>query len=101
MHQRNIPAGGLASSASTTTNKITISVIRGLSALMVLLAFLSVPSARAQIPTIQFGLNQNRITVPVNSSNSTIIANSVSLSNGATNANFDVSGLPVGATYVL
>jgi autotransporter-associated beta strand protein len=69
--------------------------------MIVLLAFLLVPSARAQVPTIRFRLSQNRITVPVTSSNSTTITNFVDLSDGATNANFDVSGLPLGATFVL
>lgn len=57
-------------------------------------------SASAQ-SFIRFNFTQERITVPVGSINSTTITNAANLSGGATNANFNVSGLPAGAGYVL
>ncbi len=69
--------------------------------ILVLLCFLlSGFSADAQA-FIRINLTQERITVPVGSTNSTAITNAVNLSAGATNANFDVSGLPAGASAVL
>jgi autotransporter-associated beta strand protein len=62
-------------------------------------------SANAQ--AFRFQYPQVRVTVAVGSSNSTVIAgfpitnNTVILVNGASNANFSVSGLPAGASVVL
>jgi autotransporter-associated beta strand protein len=69
------------------------------------LSLLAISSASAQGIRSQF--QQVRVTVPVNTTNSSVIAdnpltnNTVVLVNGATNANFDVSGLPPGASAVL
>ncbi len=66
--------------------------------------FLADFSASAQAFRSQF--TQVRATVPVGSTNSTILGgsyytnNTVILVNGATNANFDISGLPAGAGVV-
>ena len=69
--------------------------------LIPLLLLLAALPANAQAPAIRFSLPQVRITVPVNSINSTTITNQINLTQGATNANFDVSGLPAGAGAVL
>jgi len=69
------------------------------------LCFLAGLSVEAQ--AIRFQFPQVRVTVPVGSSNSTLVAgfpttnNTVLLLNGASNAFFNVSGLPSGATAVL
>src|SRR5690242_17655874 len=66
---------------------------------------LAVSSAQAQ--GIRFQFQQIRVTVPVNSTNTSQIVDNpnttttVVLVNGATNAIFDVSGLPAGASAVL
>src|SRR5882724_885635 len=62
------------------------------------LALLVVSSAHGQ--AIRFRAGQVRITVPINSTDSTTITNQVNLS-GVTNANFSVSGLPGGTGSVL
>src|SRR5689334_11568074 len=49
---------------------------------------------------IRFRSGQVRVTVPINSTNSTIITNQVNLT-GVTNASFDISGLPTGAAALL
>src|ERR1017187_3473083 len=68
---------------------------------LILLCFLLTGfSANAQ-SFIRFNFTQERVTVPIGSTNSTVITNAVNLSGGATNANFDVSGLPSGASAVL
>lgn len=67
------------------------------SAICVLL-LLALPSAEAQ--TIRFRAGQVRVTVPLNSTDSTTITNLVNLS-GVTNADLTVSGLPTGAGAVL
>jgi autotransporter-associated beta strand protein len=68
---------------------------------LILLCFLLTGfSANAQ-SFIRFNFTQERVTVPIGSINSTVITNAVNLSGGATNANFDVSGLPSGASAVL
>ena len=66
---------------------------------------LAVSSAQAQ--GIRFQFQQVRVTVPVNSTTTSVIEDNpantttVVLVNGATNANFDVSGLPAGASATL
>jgi autotransporter-associated beta strand protein len=59
---------------------------------------LAVSSGNAQ--AIRFRAGQVRVTVPINSGNSTTITNQVNLT-GVTNADLSVSGLPTGATAVL
>jgi autotransporter-associated beta strand protein len=59
---------------------------------------LAVSSADAQ--AIRFRAGQVRVTVPINSGNSTTITNQVNLT-GVTNADLSVSGLPAGASAVL
>ncbi len=85
-----------------TGHPVEISVVRqnATGVLVLLFLVLAACSANAQ-SFIRFTMSQVRITVPVNSINSTTITNAVNLSGGATNANFDVSGLPDGAGYVL
>src|SRR5215469_4751274 len=78
-------------------NRLT-TAITGLSILIGLFLGISRASAQADI---RFTTTQARITVPVNSGNSTTITNFINLQNGATNAIFDVAGLPAGATAVL
>jgi autotransporter-associated beta strand protein len=80
----------------------TIAVVKQNAAgVLILLCFLlNGFSANAQ-SFIRINLTQVRVTVPVGSTNSTVITNAVNLSGGATNANFDVSGLPSGAGAVL
>jgi autotransporter-associated beta strand protein len=69
------------------------------------MTLLAMSSASAQ--GIRFQFQQVRVTVPVNSTTTSVISNSpptnntVVLVNGATNANFDISGLPAGASAVL
>ena len=53
-----------------------------------------------QAQAIRFRIAQVRVTVPINSTNSTVITNLVNLA-GVTNASFDVSGLPSGASTIL
>jgi len=50
---------------------------------------------------IRYSLSRVRVTVPVNSTDSNVITNLVSLTGGVTNASFDVSGLPAGASATL
>src|SRR5262249_25129401 len=50
--------------------------------------------------TIRFRSGQVRVTVPVNSTDSTTFTNQVNLT-GVTNANFSFSGLPTGAAALL
>ncbi len=75
--------------------------------LALLLALGAVPAARAQsatAPAIRFQFTQVRATVPVNSTNTTVLAgptNTVYLLNGVASVNFDVSGLPAGAGATL
>lgn len=72
-------------------------------ALLFLAAAVSAPAQSA----IRFQFAQVRVTVPVNSGNSTLVTgitptnNTVVLVSGCTNANFTVAGLPAGATAVL
>ena len=61
---------------------------------------LAVPSAEAQ-NAIRFVNTVVRVTVPVGTTNSMTITNQVVLVNGASNAFFDVSGLPAGASAVV
>src|SRR5438552_537123 len=63
-----------------------------------LLILLMTFSASAQ--TIRVRAGQVRLTVPINSGNSTTITNQVNLT-GVTNADLSVSGLPAGASAVL
>ncbi len=59
-------------------------------------------SALAQsAAAVRFTFVQDRITVPLNSSNVTSITNTLQLVDAASNANFTVTGLPTGATAVL
>jgi autotransporter-associated beta strand protein len=78
------------------TSKRAVAFLGGLG--MMALLFLSAPFAEAQSSAIRFELSQLRVTVPVNSTNTTVITNFVNLINGTTNASFDVniSGLPAG-----
>src|SRR5689334_14009516 len=46
--------------------------------------------------TIRFRAPQYRVTVPINSTNTTVVTNGVNLL-GVTNATFNISGLPTGA----
>src|SRR5580692_2301644 len=62
-----------------------------------LFLFLGTSYAGAQA-AIRLSTAQGRVTVPVNSGNSTTITNFVNLINGGASANFDVAGLPAGAT---
>jgi len=82
----------------------TIAVVKQKAAgVFILLCFLlNGFSANAQ-SFIRFGFTLERVTVPIGpgSTNSTVITNSVNLSGGATNANFDVSGLFAGVGAVL
>src|SRR6266850_5315437 len=71
---------------------------RLLVALVCMQTLLAVSSAQAQ--AIRFRAGQVRVTVPINSGNSTTITNQVNLT-GVTNAGLSVSGLPTGATAVL
>src|SRR5215467_7949862 len=66
--------------------------------LVCVLLLLAVCSADAQ--TIRFRAGQVRVTVPINSGDSTTITNQVNLT-GVTNADLSVSGLPDGASAVL
>src|SRR6266550_8331831 len=69
--------------------------LRRLALFLFLLAALPV-----QAQAIRFRIAQVRVTVPINSTNSTVITNLVNLA-GVTNASFDVSGLPSGAGAIL
>jgi autotransporter-associated beta strand protein len=71
----------------------------GCLALMALL--LGTVVAQTQAQTVQFRSSPVRVTVPLNSTNSTLITNFVNLSAEVTNAVFDVSGLPAGASAIL
>src|ERR1051326_5282420 len=66
--------------------------------LLCISALLALVSANAQ--TIRFRAGQVRVTVPINSTNSTTITNQVNLS-GVTNADLSISGLPAGAGAAL
>ncbi len=74
---------------------------------MILILLQTISPAQAQSSGIRFQIPQVRITVPVGSTNTTVITgypstnNSVILVDGATNAIFDVAGLPAGAGVVL
>src|SRR5689334_13207964 len=65
---------------------------------MCVLILLLVSPAQAQ--AIRFRMGQVRVTVPINSGNSTTITNQVNLT-GVTNADLSVSGLPPGASAVI
>jgi autotransporter-associated beta strand protein len=80
-------------------NRLTATPAR-FSIVIGLFLFLGTLYAGAQ-SAIRFSLSQGRITVPVNSGNSTTVTNFVNLLNGTTNAIFDVAGLPAGATAIL
>jgi autotransporter-associated beta strand protein len=82
------------------------SIFRWLGCLILTVAvgLLTVSSARAQ--DIRFAFQQERVTVPVNTTTSMLISNVPNsnnsiLLNGVTNANFDISGLPAGASAIL
>jgi len=62
--------------------------------------FLLLAVCPANAQAIRFRAGQVRVTVPINSGNSTTITNQVNLT-GVTNADLSVSGLPTGATAVL
>jgi len=101
-YQRTPDADDSASSAQSKFIRKTTSLTNCLLAFAFLLAMLIVPPAMAQ-SFIRFTLTQGRITVPANNAaDSVTITNiAINLGNGATNANFDVSGLPAGAGYSL
>ena len=91
-------------SANLSTNCLAAAIKSSLLTMALLFIFMAASSANAQSTQasfIRFVLTQERVTVPVNSVNSIVITNNVNLSGGCTNANFDVSGLPPGATAVL
>src|SRR6185312_4136665 len=82
------------------------SIVRWLACLILTVAagLLAVSSASAQ--DIRFAFQQERVTVPVNTTTSMLISkvpnsNNSILLNGVTNANFDISGLPAGASAIL
>src|SRR5690349_11525287 len=60
------------------------------------LALLAVSTSSAWAQAIRFRVPQYRVTVPLNSTVTTTVTNSINLS-GVTNATFDISGLPTGA----
>ena len=74
---------------------------------MILILLQTISLSHAQSSGIRFQIPQVRITVPVGSTNTTVITgfpstnNSVILVNAATNAIFDVAGLPAGAGVAL
>ncbi|HEY1661629.1 MAG TPA: autotransporter-associated beta strand repeat-containing protein [Verrucomicrobiae bacterium] len=68
--------------------------------LLALMAFCATASAQTAA-AVRFTFVQDRITVPLNSSNVTSITNTLQLVSAASNANFTVTGLPAGATAVL
>ena len=76
--------------------------VAGIRVLLFLFLLLAASTAGAQA-FIRFNMTQGRVTVPAGSifTNSTVLTNSVNLGSGAASANFDVSGLPAGAGYVL
>lgn len=71
--------------------------VASLCAMLALLAW----NSFAQTPAIRFQGSITRVTVPLNSTNSTLITNVIDLVNGTTNAVFSVSGLPAGANAIL
>src|ERR1700733_6118996 len=74
-HQRTINTGNLVPSpASLLTHRLTAALTGGLSIITLLFVFLAVGSANAQ-SYIRFTLTQERVTVPVNYTNSTVITN--------------------------
>src|SRR4051812_21529831 len=77
------------------------SLMRGLAALVLL--GLGVVDIQAQVdPWVRFTTAQIRVTVPLNSTNTTVITNLVSVSTNAVNpVSFSVSGLPAGAGATL
>lgn len=80
----------------------TIAVVKQKAAgVLILLCFLLNGFSAGAQSFIRINFTQERVTVPVGSTNSTVITTAVNLSGGATNANFDVSGLPSGASAVL
>src|SRR5215469_7231584 len=89
------PANNRSLSLKRTTAKLDRPVPFALALLLPL--FLAAPSP-AQ--TIRFKQPQVRVTVPLNSSLSTVITNQVTFT-GVTNANLNVSGVPAGATVNL
>jgi autotransporter-associated beta strand protein len=73
---------------------------RGLAVL--LLVCVAELSTFAQSPSVRFTTAQLRVTVPIGTTNSTVITNLINVSTGLLSAvNFDVSGLPAGASAVL
>jgi autotransporter-associated beta strand protein len=80
-------------------NRFTTLMARSLMVIGLFL-FLGTSYAGAQA-AIRISTAQGRVTVPVNSGNSTTITNFINLLNGGASANFDVAGLPTGATAVL
>jgi autotransporter-associated beta strand protein len=69
--------------------------------LLLVFLSLSLSNSFAQSPAIRFEGPVVRITVPLNSTNTTAITNAIELENGATNAIFSLSPLPVGAGATL
>ena len=97
-NQGNSVASLAAASRVATTMKKTVLFLATVLSICCFADF----SASAQAFRSQF--TRIRATVPVGSTNSTVLAgptNTVILVSGATNANFDVSGLPAGAEAVL
>ena len=81
---------------SQTTAQKSAAVLWSVRMFVLLLFLAATTSTWAQ--TIRFRAGQVRVTVPLNSNNLAVITNYVNLSGGATNAIFDVSGLPAGYT---
>jgi autotransporter-associated beta strand protein len=99
-HQRTYHADRLASPAIPQYNNLPAALLRAVAAAVLLLAVLIAPSANAQLTTyIRFTYSQDRITVGINTTNTTTITNFANLG-GVTNAAFNVSGLPAGTSYI-
>ncbi|HEY1719301.1 MAG TPA: autotransporter-associated beta strand repeat-containing protein [Verrucomicrobiae bacterium] len=78
-----------------------VAVKQSVAGVLILFFFLLATFSASAQSYIRFTLTQERVTVPIGSTNSTVITNNVDMAGGATNANFDVSGLPAGAGAVL
>ena len=98
---RPLPTNGVCSASSSAPNSVISSCNALLVSAIVLLSLcLFAPSAGAQ--TVQFRSTPVRITVPLNSTDATIISNFVNLSDSVVDpVNLDVTGLPAGTGYTL
>ena len=86
---------GLAAASTTQPNQTNNFIARRWSIAALTLA-LVVLAGSSWAQAIRFRVPQYRVTVPLNSTVTTVVTNSVNLS-GVTNATFDISGLPAGA----